>query len=165
MSRQRRHRLGFSFAFLVVIGSWAAWAGSPVSQVRLSTSEVAGLPRGVAGAGTSGVVGIETTVLSGDPTSAGPYTIALRVPAHTIIAAHTHRDDRSAVVVSGTWWFGYGSVNTPDQLKVLGPGSFYTEPGGDAHFARTGDEPAVIYVTGIGPTDTHYLDKDADPRH
>ena len=40
-----------------------------------------------------------------------------------------------------------------------------TEPGGDAHFARTGDELAVIYITGVGPTDTHYLEKSADPRH
>jgi quercetin dioxygenase-like cupin family protein len=138
------------------------FAGQPGEAVD---SRGGGIGQGVAGAGTSGVVGIQTTVLSGDPTSAGPYTIALRVPAHTIIAAHTHRDDRSAVVVSGTWWFGYGSVNTPDKLKALGPGSFYTEPGGVAHFARTGDEPAVVYITGVGPTDTHYIDKDADPRH
>jgi len=165
MSRQRRHLLAFSLAFLVGIGSWAALAYAPVSQVRLSTSEVASLAKSSAGAGTSGVAGIQTTILAGDPTSPGPYTIALRVPAHTIIAAHTYRDDRSAVVVSGTWWFGYGSANTPDRLRALGPGGFYTEPGGDAHFARTEDEPAVVYITGTGPTDTHYLDKDAEPRH
>ena len=100
----------------------------------------------------------------GNPEAAGPYTIALRVPAHTTIAAHTHRDSRTAVVVSGTWWFGYGPVNTRDQLKALPPGSFYTEPGGQAHFARTGDESAVVYITGMGPTDTHYLDAAADPR-
>ena len=165
MSLQSRHRISISFAFLFVIGSWAAWAASPLNQVRLPTSEIAALAKGGAGAGTSGVVGIQTTVLSGDPSSAGPYTIALRVPPHTIIAAHTHRDDRSAVVVSGTWWFGYGSVNLPEQLKALGPGSFYTEPGGVAHFARTEDEPAVVYITGVGPTDTHYVDKVTDPRH
>jgi hypothetical protein len=67
-------------------------------------------------------------------------------------------------VVSGTWWFGYGPVNTKAGLKALAPGSFYTEPGGRAHFARTGEEAAVVYITGIGPTDTRYLDASTDPR-
>jgi quercetin dioxygenase-like cupin family protein len=164
MNAQRKLHTSIGFTFLVLVGSWAAWAGSSANQVRLSTTEIAGLAADGAGAGTSGIAGIQTTVLSGNPASGGPYTIAIRVPPHTVIAAHTHRDDRSAVVVSGTWWFGYGPVNTPDQLKALGPGSFYTEPGGEAHFARTEDEPAVVYITGVGPTDTHYLDAAADPR-
>ena len=103
------------------------------------------------GAGTSGVAGIETTVLSGDPTAAGPYTIALRVPAHTGIAAHTHRDDRAAVVVSGMWFFGYGSRADDAKLKALGPGSFYTEPADAPHFAMTRDKAATVYITGFGP--------------
>jgi quercetin dioxygenase-like cupin family protein len=142
----------------------AAWSAPPDRQLRLDPAEIAALAKGGAGAGTSGVAGIETTVLSGDPTAAGLYTIALRVPAHTVIAAHTHRDDRTAIVVSGTWWFGYGPVNVTGALKALGPGSFYAEPGGQAHFARTEDQPAVVYITGIGPTDTHYVDAAAAPR-
>ena len=137
---------------------------APAGQRRLDPKDIAALAKGGAGAGTSGVSGIQTTVLSGDPTAAGPYTIALLVPPHTTIAAHTHRDSRSAIVISGTWWFGYGAVNTQDKLKALPPGSFYTEPGGVAHFARTGDEAAVVYITGVGPTDTHYLNASADPR-
>jgi hypothetical protein len=62
MRSQSSRRIGIGFAFLVVLGSWAAWAASPLSQVRLSTSEVAALAKGGAGAGTSGVAGIETTV-------------------------------------------------------------------------------------------------------
>jgi hypothetical protein len=62
-----------------------------------------------AGAGTSGVTGIQTIVLKGDPAKHGLYTILLRVPAHTKIAAHHHPDDRIATVVSGTWYFGHGA--------------------------------------------------------
>lgn len=125
-------------------------------RVRLSPAEIAGLGKGGAGPGTSGVAGIRTTVLAGDPTRPGPYTIEIRVPPHTRIAAHTHRDGRSAVVVSGTWYFGYGAALTDDRLKRLPAGSFYTEPSGDAHFAMTRDESAVVYITGEGPTDTHF---------
>jgi quercetin dioxygenase-like cupin family protein len=154
---------GAGFVLLLLASSIAS-AATPVGQLRLDPNDVAALSKHHAGAGTSGVAGIQTTRLSGDPAATGPYTIALRVPAHTVIAAHTHRDDRSAVVVSGTWWFGYGPHNTQGQLKALGPGSFYTEPGGRAHFARTGDQAVVVYITGMGPTDTRYVDASDAPR-
>ena len=70
---------------------------------------------------------------------------------------HTHRDNRSAVVVSGTWYFGYGSVAAPAATKALGPGSFYTEPAGDAHFAITRAQPVTVIISGYGPTDTRFL--------
>ena len=142
----------------------AALAGSQEEQRRLTPSDIAAIAKSGAGAGTSGVSGIQTTVLSGDPTAAGPYTIALRVPAHTKIAAHTHRDDRAAVVISGVWFFGYGSSADETEVKALEPGSFYTEPADAPHFAMTRDEPVTVYITGFGPTDTHYIDAAADPR-
>ena len=123
---------------------------------RMTPAEIAGLPQGGPGAGSSGVAGIRTVVLAGDPTKPGLYTIRLSVPAHTKIQAHRHRDDRSATVVSGTWSLGYGSTFESAALKSLPPGSFYTEPPGVMHFAETGAEPAVVYITGYGPTDTVY---------
>ena len=66
--------------------------------------------------------------------------------------------------MSGTWYFGYGSVENGKATKPLPPGSFYTEPGGVAHFARTMAEPVVVYITGFGPTDTVYLNAENDPR-
>jgi quercetin dioxygenase-like cupin family protein len=139
-----------------VVLALTAAADTGVERARLSPAEIASLGKGGAGPGTSGVEGIRTTVLFGDPTRSGPYTIEIRVPPHTRIAAHTHRDRRSAVVVSGSWYFGYGTALSDDRLKLLPAGSFYTEPAGDAHFAMTRDESAVVYITGEGPTDTHF---------
>ncbi len=133
-------------------------------QARLTPAEIKALPSMSAGAGTSGIGGIRTTVLYGNPAAPGPYTIALQVPPNTRIAAHSHRDERVAVVVSGTWNFGYGDVNTDPATKALAPGSFYTEPADVMHFARTDSEPAVVYIFGNGPTDTIYADAAADPR-
>jgi quercetin dioxygenase-like cupin family protein len=133
-----------------------ASANAGPGQSRLSLAEIASMGKGGAGPGTSGIKGIRTTVLFGDPTKSGPYTIEIRVPPHTRIAAHTHRDRRSAVVVSGRWYFGYGTALAEDSLKLLPAGSFYTEPADDAHFALTRDQPAVVYITGEGPTDTRF---------
>lgn len=136
-----------------------ASVSAQAQQVRLTPAEIEGQVKGGAGPGTSGVAGIRTTVLLGDPSKPGPYTIEIRVPAHTRIQAHTHRDARSAVVVSGTWYFGYGTTAEEAKVKALPPGSFYTEPADDPHFALTRDEPAIVYITGWGPTDTIYTAK------
>jgi hypothetical protein len=73
-----------------------------IEQIRLTPGEIVAKEAGGAGAGTSGVAGIQTTVMLGDPTKPGLYTIRLSIPANTKIQAHTHRDDRSAIVMSGT---------------------------------------------------------------
>jgi uncharacterized RmlC-like cupin family protein len=129
-----------------------------VNEIRLTPNEIAAKKSGGAGAGTSGVAGIRTTVLLGDPTKPGLYTIRLSIPANTKIQAHTHRDNRSAIVMSGVWYFGYGHIANESATKALPPGSFYTEPGGVAHFALTKAAPVVVYITGFGPTNTVYLD-------
>jgi quercetin dioxygenase-like cupin family protein len=151
--------LGF-VAILLASSAVAA----PSAELRLTPADIAALAQGGAGPGSSGVAGIQTSVLAGDPTKAGPYTIRLQAPANTRIAAHSHRDERTAVVVSGTWYFGYGDQADEAKVKALPPGSFYTEPAGDHHFALTRDEPVVVYIFGQGPTDTIYVDPAAAPR-
>src|SRR6202166_3025572 len=116
---------------LLLTAAYAAPLLSP--QLRLTPSEVDSMPAHDSGAGTSGVAGIRTTVMSGDPTKDGPYTIRLSVPANTTIQAHTHRDDRTGVVISGIWYFGHGPAANAAAEKTLPPESFCTEPSGVAH--------------------------------
>jgi uncharacterized RmlC-like cupin family protein len=126
-------------------------------ELRLSPDEVDAMHAHEGGSGTSGVAGIRTTIVAGDPAKAGPYTIRLTIPPNTRIQAHTHRDNRSAVVVSGMWYYGYGPTAKVDAERALPAGSFYTEPAGVAHFAETKAEAAEVYITGDGPTDTRYV--------
>jgi len=130
---------------------------------RLTPAEIADLARGGAGVGTSGVAGIQTAILSGDPTKPGLYTIRLSAPPRTRIEAHMHRDDRAATVVSGTWYFGYGSQFDSAALKTLPAGSFYTESPNQPHFAETRDEAIVVHITGYGPSDTTYVKSATSP--
>jgi quercetin dioxygenase-like cupin family protein len=115
--------------------------------------------------GSSGLAGVHTKVLFGNPAKAGFYTILLFVPAHTTIEAHSHRDDRVATVVSGEWHFGYGDHFDAKSLKTLPPGSVYSEPGGvkHNHFARTDNDAVIVQISGYGPTDTHYFEASKDP--
>jgi pimeloyl-ACP methyl ester carboxylesterase len=109
-------------------------------EERLTRSEYKFPGHDNLGTGSSGVGGIETVVLKGNPDQPGVYTIMLRVPPHTKIAAHSHRDDRVATVISGTWHIGHGDDFDAAKLKALPPGSFYTEPPGRNHFAETDND-------------------------
>jgi hypothetical protein len=67
------------------------------------------------------------------------------------------------VVVAGVWYFGYGLTANATAEKALPAGSFYTEPGGVAHFAETRAKDVVLYITGSGPTDTIYVRAPDEP--
>jgi len=134
------------------------------AETRLTPAEYKFPPSGNPGTGSSGFADIRTVVLKGNPDQAGVYTIMLRVPPHTRIAAHSHRDDRVATVISGTWRLGHGDRFDEAKLKTLPPGSFYTEPPGWNHFAATGNEPVIVQITGYGPSSTDYVERNLDPR-
>lgn len=146
-------------AAALAAGLLIAATATDASQRRLTPQEALALPVVAAGGGTSGLSAIQTRLLKGDPERPGLYTISITVPPNTRIAAHTHRDDRTAVVVKGLWHFGYGPVAGDAATRALPSGSFYTEPADDPHFAWTGPEGATVYITGMGPSDTHYLGK------
>src|SRR5207245_2199295 len=139
-------------------------AGCGAKEERRSPTEDMCGRVGNPGTVSWGVGWMRTVVLKGKPDLAGVYTIMLRVPAHTRIAAHSHRDDRVGSVISGTWHIGYGEKFDEAKLKALPSGSFYTEPPSVAHFAETGDEAVVVQITGFGPSSTDYVDPTQDPR-
>lgn len=144
---------------LMAVG--AAVAGE--KPERLTPAEIDALPVAPDATGTSGVSTMRTTVLSGDPTKAGLYTIQIAIPPHTVIQPHRHRDDRVATVVSGRWLIGYGTERKEAAFRELLAGSFYTEPAEAAHFAGTADVAAVVRITGYGPSDTTYVDASKIP--
>src|SRR5262249_31631442 len=134
-----------------------ATSRSILPDMRLTPEEVRANQTGTEQIGSSFLAGVSTKVLAGDPATTGFYTIILSVPPNTTIPAHSHQDERMATVVSGTWQFGYGDRLDAKALKSLPPGSVYSEPGGQNHFARTGAEPVLVQITGVGPTDTRYV--------
>lgn len=155
-------RASLTAVILVLVASCASPRApvDPSWQNRLDPTELSAFGKSAQEQrGTSGVTGIETGVLKGNPSTAAVYSIVLRVPANTRIEAHTHPDDRVATVLSGTWQFGYGERFDEANLKSLPPGSFYSEPPDTPHFARTTDTPAVLLITGYGPTGTRYVDE------
>lgn len=157
-------RMGIIVVVLAGAGMATAATSSSMTEMRMTPSELNVVPKDKIQIGSSKLPGVHTKVLIGDPSKPGLYSLLLFVPPKTTIAAHSHRDNRMATVVSGTWHFGYGQHFDAKSLKDLPPGSVYSEPGeGNFHFAQTGDEAVVVNITGFGPTDTHYFDPRDEP--
>jgi quercetin dioxygenase-like cupin family protein len=115
------------------------------------------------GAGGSGNAAVQVVTILGDASKPGVYAQLLKVDANAQIAAHHHAGDRVGTVLKGTWHFGYGTQYDKSRLTTLPAGSVYTEPANEPHFAMTGNEPVIVLITGVGPTDTVYENPADDP--
>lgn len=145
-------------SLVLLAGLWLCSA--PVAQaeapgrgeLRLAPAEFDFSRAAGGGPGTSGMAAVQSVVVHGDPSKPGLYTLMLRIPPHTRIAAHGHPDERVGTVVAGAWRIGYGARFDAAALRELPAGSFYTEPAGGLHFAETGDSEVILHLSGIGPT-------------
>jgi quercetin dioxygenase-like cupin family protein len=104
------------------------------------------------------VPGVENNDLVGDSTKQGAYVQRVRFPANFKVQAHTHPEERTYTILSGTWYVGWGEKFDEGKLIGLPAGSFYTEPANVPHFVATKGEPVVVQITGMGPTATKMVD-------
>ncbi len=139
-----------SALLLAIAFAPAIHADQPLPERRLTPAELVTL------AGTPGSR-VQMSAVVGESSGPGLYSVRVSIPAHTRVQPHTHRDNRAVLVLSGTWYMGYGARFAPQALKALPAGSFYTEPARQPHFAETQDEPVVLLVTGYGPSDTRMV--------
>ncbi|MGH6815965.1 MAG: cupin domain-containing protein [Hyphomicrobiaceae bacterium] len=108
--------------------------------------------------------GVEVADLVGDAAKTGPYVQRVKIPPNFVVQAHSHPEDRTYTVISGTWYVGWGDKYDPAKLIALPPGSFYTEPANVPHFVATKGEAVVFQISGNGPTASRYVDPAHAPK-
>jgi len=123
--------------------------GLPAGAIRVTPGELTWKP--------GRVPGHEIAPISGDSTRPGPYVERVRFPPNSVSQPHTHPEDRTYTVISGTWYIGYGERFDPAALKALPPGSYHTEPANVSHFSVIREEGVVVQITGNGPTATRFV--------
>jgi hypothetical protein len=72
--------------------------------------------------------GAQSALLSGDPTSTGPFVIRVKAPAGYTVAPHHHSKDEDVTVIAGKVGFGMGETLNKDTGKVLPAGGFAHMP-------------------------------------
>jgi hypothetical protein len=104
----------------------------------------------------AGPTGSPRANIVGDDSKPGPYVFLTRPrpvgPQSPAGRPHTHPDDRTYTIISGTWWVGFGDKYDESKLIPLTAGSFYTEPAGVPHFIAIKEEGVVVKITGTGPS-------------
>jgi quercetin dioxygenase-like cupin family protein len=99
--------------------------------------------------------GPQNAVLYGDPTKAGVYVQRTKFAPGLKVMPHWHPDEwRTAVVLSGTFYFGVGEQWDESKLKAYPAGTFFSEPSKTPHYVWAKDGEVIIQTTGMGPTGT-----------
>jgi quercetin dioxygenase-like cupin family protein len=151
-------------AVVLCMVACAASAGGDIAASRLTADEIPWPDSSARVEGTGMRAGLQVLVVAGDSKAPGLFTIMFKIPANIQIPPHSHPDERSCFVLSGTFYFGYGPTADASLLKALPAGSHYTEPAGMNHFAETRDAPAIAQCTAVGPTGTTFVNPADDPR-
>jgi len=94
--------------------------------------------------------GVELAVLEGDPQQPGIFTLRLKCPPGFLLPPHTHPVDERVTVLTGSISVGFGSRVERAAARKFGPGAFYVNPAGAAHFVFS-DDGATVQITGMGP--------------
>ena len=138
------HVMTLALACLFTIGIAGAEAAAGPTIVMADQAKYGPAPKPYPAAA-------EMAVLSGDPSKTGAlYTVRLKLPNGTKIAAHTHGDTENVTVISGTLMVGVGSSFDAAKMLALTPGSFVSIPADLPHFAMAKGD-TIVQVNGVGP--------------
>ena len=78
--------------------------------------------------------------------------LRIQIPANKELQPHGPKEGYFFVnVISGTLQLGFGNTYDASKLQTLPPGSIFTHPAGQQHFAKTGNEPVILQITAINP--------------
>ena len=147
---------------LTLIASSVAAQQSPSST---SEHVIVALPNKLtwAPAPTSLRDGAELSVVEGDPSKAGPFTMRLRMPDGYRIPPHFHPVVEHVTVLEGAFRVGMGERFDAAKMSVLPAGTFAAIAPGIRHFAQAAGT-TVIQLHGEGPWSLTYVNPADDPR-
>jgi len=107
--------------------------------------------------------GAKIALIRGDPKQ-GSYVVRVIFPANCRFPPHTHPDEHTVTVISGTLYYAPGDKFDAKKLKAFPHGSFIVEPAEIPHYLATKRGPVTVQVTGTGATDSNYINPKDDPR-
>jgi len=133
---------------LLASGAAAGWAQSPLPLLPESFQWFS--PPNMPGLRAAWIVGSE----AGD----GPYLLRVSLARGARIPPHTHPDERSSTVLSGTLYVGFGEVADESKVVAIPAGGVYVAPANVPHYLWARDGDVLYQESGIGPTATRPVD-------
>lgn len=137
---------------MIVLATAASLTLSGSVPALAQDAVVATLPQDIYFKGPDGAV--EIAVLYGDPKKAEVFSERVKIPAGFKIMPHWHGETRTAVVLSGTFYYANGDEWDESKLKAYPPGSFLIEPAKISHYAMARDGEVILQAMAVGPAST-----------
>jgi hypothetical protein len=123
------------------------------AQAQVSAESVVSLPGDIVFKAPPKGAGPETAVLYGDPTKPGVFVMRVRFPQGYKVMPSWRPDPwRTAVVLSGTFYYGIGEQWDEAKLAAYPLGTFFAHPARHPHFAWAKDGEVIVQFTAMGPT-------------
>lgn len=145
----------------LVLGCLVALAAMPVcvahAQQAAPTTILPGslnLSQTPVGPGVMGATAV------GNPAQGGAlYVLYVKYGAGSRSLPHTHPDERTVTVISGTFYAGSGEKFDAARLTPLKPGSIIVIPAGAPHYGWAKEGDVVLQEAGLGPSGTAMMPK------
>ena len=102
--------------------------------------------------------GLQTAVVEGNPQSAGPFTMMLKLPPGVWIQPHFHNVDKRLVVIKGELLMGHGDAVDEASVSVLKTGGVAVMPANTHHY-EGGRGETVVALIATGPFTTTMVKK------
>lgn len=98
--------------------------------------------------------GVQGAWVIGSESTPGAYLFRVKLAAGARLPPHTHPDERSSTVLSGTIHVGFGAAFDESRVVAVPAGGVYVAPANVPHYIWAKDGDAVYQEAGTGPTAT-----------
>lgn len=101
--------------------------------------------------------GVQTAWVLGAGDKAGPYLLRVKFSPGSQIPPHTHPEERTGTVLSGTLYLGFSPTFDESKVVAIPAGGVWVAPANVPHFLWAKDGGAVFQCGGIGPSATSFV--------
>lgn len=136
-----------AFLSLFAVSGGAAQAAAPTAVT----------PESVRWTNPPNLPGVQGAWFLGAQDKPGAYLFRVKLSPGARIPPHTHPDERSSTVLSGTLYVGFGDTFDESRLVAVPAGAVYVAPANVLHYLWARDGEVVYQESGIGPTATRIL--------
>ncbi len=100
--------------------------------------------------------GLESSIVLGNPETAGSYAIAFRLQPGSWIPPHTHPAPKQVTVLVGALLMGFGPKLDSTTVHAVKPGQITVVPPATAHYEGAKTTTVVVF-SGDGPLITNWI--------
>ena len=115
------------------------------------------MPTAIKWASPAALPGVQTAWVQGAGDKPGPYLLRVKFAPGSRMPPHSHAEERSGTVLSGTLYLGFSPTFDESKVVAIPTGGVWVAPANVPHFLWAKDGEAMFQCGGIGPSATNFV--------